>query len=95
MSQTLKMSSNQTSQLPDHDTIDELESTPPTETIPVGSGRAPWIIRYMMHLIILWSVGYVILQPESNYINYITAVLLVLWSAYNLLAMKKKWPPFP
>jgi hypothetical protein len=67
----------------------------PKETIPIGPGGAPWIIRYLIHLIILWSVGYVILQPESNYINYITAVLLVLWSAYHLLAMKKKWPPFP
>jgi hypothetical protein len=38
---------------------------------------------------------YVLYRPESNAIDYITAVLLVLWSAYNLIATKKKWPPFP
>ena len=74
---------------------EETESSPLKETIDIGSGGFPWIIRYMIYFIIGWSVFYVIYQPESNYINYITAVLLVIWSAYNLLAIKKKWPPFP
>jgi hypothetical protein len=72
------------------------ESSPyQPDKIEVTAGPMPAFIRYMPHVIILWSVGYVLYQPESNYINYITAVLLVLWSAYNLIAVKKKWPPFP
>ena len=74
---------------------EEIDSSPPKETIDIGSGGFPWIIRYMIHFIIWGTVFYVIYQPESNYINYITAVLLVIWSAYNLLAIKKKWPSFP
>ncbi len=73
----------------------ETEAPPCKETIPIGQGGFPWIIRYMIHFIILWGVFYVIYQPESNYINYINAILLVIWSAYTLLASKKKWPPFP
>lgn len=65
------------------------------DQIETGRGPMPAFIRYMPHAIILWSVGYVLYQAESNYINYITAVLLVLWSGYNLIAVKKKWPPFP
>lgn len=65
------------------------------DEIEVVRGPMPAFIRYMPHAIILWSVGYVLYQAESNYINYITAILLVLWSAYTLMAVKKKWPPFP
>jgi hypothetical protein len=65
------------------------------DKIEVVRGPVPAFIRYMPHAIILWSVGYVLYQAESNYINYITTALLVLWSAYNLIAVKKKWPPFP
>jgi hypothetical protein len=65
------------------------------DKIEVVKGPMPAFIRYMPHAIILWSVGYVLYQAESNYLNYITAALLVLWSAYNLTAVKKKWPPFP
>ena len=65
------------------------------DKIEVVRGPMPAFIRYMPHVIILWSVGYVLYQAESNYINYITTALLVLWSAYNLIAAKKKWPPFP
>lgn len=65
------------------------------DKIEVVRGPMPAFIRYMPHAIILWSVGYVLYQLESNYINYVTAVLLVLWSAYNLMAVRKKWPPFP
>ena len=72
------------------------ESSPyQPDKIEVIPKPMPAFIRYMPHIIILGSVGYVLLQPESNYINYITAVLLVLWSAYNLIAAKKKWPPIP
>jgi hypothetical protein len=65
------------------------------DQMEVGRGAMPAFIRYMPHAIILWSVGYVLYQIESNYINYITAALLVLWSVYNLMAAKKKWPPIP
>lgn len=72
------------------------ESSPyQPDKIEVKSGPMPAFIRYMPHVIILWSVGYVLYQSESNYINYITAFLLVVWSVYNLMAVKKKWPPFP
>lgn len=73
----------------------ETETPPVKETIPIGQGGFPWVIRYLIHFIILWSVFYIIYQPESNYINYINAALLVIWSIYNLLAPKMKWPPFP
>jgi hypothetical protein len=72
------------------------ESSPyQPDKLEIKKGAMPAFIRYMPHAIILWSVGYVLYQVESNYINYITAVLLVLWSGYNLIAVKKKWPPFP
>ncbi len=73
----------------------ETGSSPAKETIAIEQGGFPWIIRYMIHFIIWWGVFYVLYQPESNYINYINAVLLVSWSTYSLLAAKKKWPPFP
>ncbi len=73
----------------------ETEAPPFKETVSIGQGGFPWVIRYMIHFIILWGVFYVIYQPESNYINYINAILLVIWSAYTLIASKKKWPPFP
>lgn len=65
------------------------------EQIQAGHGAMPAFVRYLPHLIILWSVGYVLIQAESNLFNYIATVLLVLWSGYHLIAMKKKWPPFP
>ena len=74
---------------------EESESPPTKETIAIGPGGFPWIIRYMVHIIIWWGVFYVLYQPDSNYINYITAVLLVIWSTYNIVATKKKWPAFP
>jgi hypothetical protein len=81
---------------------DQVPAGPPEETSPyqaehieAGQGAMPAVIRYLPHLIILWSVGYVLTQAESNFYNYIAAVLLVLWSGYHLIAMKKKWPPFP
>lgn len=80
----------------DTDLFFQQETSPyQPDKIEVVRGPMPAFIRYMPHAIILWSVGYVLYQAESNTINYITAVLLVLWSAYNLTAMKKKWPPFP
>jgi hypothetical protein len=65
------------------------------DRIETGRGVMPAFIRYMPHAIILWSVGYVLYQAESNTINYIAAALLVLWSGYTLIAAKKKWPPVP
>ena len=80
----------------DADLFFQQETSPyQPDKIEVVRGPLPAFIRYMPHAIILWSVGYVLYQVESNYLNYITAVLLVLWSVYNLTAMKKKWPPFP
>ena len=80
----------------DTDLFFQQETSPyQPDKIEVVRGPMPAFIRYMPHAIILWSVGYVLYQAESNIINYITAVLLVLWSAYNLIAVKKKWPPFP
>ena len=80
----------------DTDLFFQQETSPyQPDKIEVVRGPMPAFIRYMPHAIILWSVGYVLYQAESNTINYITAVLLVLWSAYNLIAVKKKWPPFP
>ena len=80
----------------DTDLFFQQETSPyQPDKIEVVRGPMPTFIRYMPHAIILWSVGYVLYQAESNTINYITAVLLVLWSAYNLIAVKKKWPPFP
>jgi hypothetical protein len=74
----------------------EQESSPyQPDRLEAGRGPMPAVIRYLPHAIILWSVGYVLYQVESNFINYITAVLLLLWSGYNLMAVKKKWPPFP
>jgi hypothetical protein len=72
------------------------ESSPyQPDEIEIEQGPVPAFVRRLPHLIILWSVGYVVIQAESNIINYVTAALLVLWSGYNLLAVKKKWPPFP
>ncbi len=65
------------------------------ERIERGQGSLPAFIRYMPHAIILWSTGYVFFQAESNLVNYVTAVLLLVWSGYHLLAARKKWPPFP
>jgi hypothetical protein len=65
------------------------------EQIETGRGPLPAFIRYMPHVIIGWSVAYVLYQAESNLINYLTAALLVLWSGYHLLAVKYKWPPIP
>ena len=80
----------------DTDLFFQQETSPyQPDKIEVVRGPMPAFIRYMPHAIILWSVGYVLYQVESNTINYITAVLLVLWSVYNLIAVKKKWPPFP
>jgi len=80
----------------DTDLFFQQETSPyQPDKIEVVRGPMPAFIRYMPHAIILWSVGYVLYQTESNTINYITAVLLILWSAYNLIAVKKKWPPFP
>ncbi len=80
----------------DADLFFQQETSPyQPDKIEVVRGPMPAFIRYMPHAIILWSIGYVVYQAESNYLNYITAALLVLWSAYNLIAMKKKWPPFP
>lgn len=80
----------------DSDLFFQQETSPyQPDQIEVRKSAMPAFIRYMPHAIILWSVGYVLWQFESNYINYITAVLLVLWSAYNLIAIKKKWPPIP
>jgi hypothetical protein len=73
----------------------EIETPPVKETIPIRQGGFPWVIRYLIHFIILWGVFYIIYQPESNFINYINAALLVIWSVYNLLAPKMKWPSFP
>lgn len=80
----------------DSDLFFQQESSPyQPDNLEAGRGAMPAFIRYMPHAIILWGVGYVLFQSESNYINYITAVLLVLWSAYNLIAVKKRWPPIP
>jgi hypothetical protein len=65
------------------------------DQIETGRGAMPAFIRYMPHGIVLWSVGYVLYQVESNTINYIATALLVLWSGYTLIAAKKKWPPVP
>ena len=90
------MTSDQLKEPTDPDLFFQKETSPyQPDNLETGKGPMPAFIRYLPHAIILWSVGYVLLQKESNYINYITAVLLVLWSAYNLIAMKKKWPPFP
>jgi hypothetical protein len=90
------MTSNQDKKPIDPNLFFQQEDSPyQPDNLEAGRGPMPAFIRYLPHVIILWSVGYVLLQDESNYINYITAVLLVLWSAYNLIAMKKKWPPFP
>ena len=62
------------------DQIPTEPESPLKETIPIGQGGFPWIIRYMIHFIILGTVIYVIYQPESNYINYINAVLLLISS---------------
>ncbi len=86
-------SNNKSSSLPNQ--AQEIEAPPFKETIPIEQGGFPWVIRYMIHFIILWGVFYVIYQPESNYINYINAVFLIIWSTYTLLAGKKKWPSFP
>lgn len=86
---------------PDNEPVDtdlffQQETSPyQPDQIEVVRGAMPAFIRYMPHAIILWGVGYVLYQIESNYINYITAALLVLWSVYNLMAAKKKWPPIP
>lgn len=72
------------------------ESSPyQPEEIEIEQGPMPAFIRWLPHLIILWSVGYVVIQTESNIINYVTAAVLVLWSGYNLLAVKKGWFKFP
>jgi hypothetical protein len=90
------MSSRQDKEQIDPTLFFQQETSPyQPDKLEAGRGAMPAFIRYMPHAIILWSVGYVLYQVESNYINYITAVLLVLWSAYNLIAVKKKWPPFP
>lgn len=89
-------SSNQDEQQVDPGQYYQQEASPyQPDGLEPGRGAMPVFIRYMPHVIILWSVGYVLVQVESNLINYITAALLVLWSGYNLLAVKKKWPPIP
>ena len=65
------------------------------DQIEAGRGSMPALIRVMPHIIIVWGVGYVLYQAESNLINYIAVTLLMLWSGYTLIAVKKKWPPFP
>ncbi|MBI1878539.1 MAG: hypothetical protein HYR94_09980 [Chloroflexi bacterium] len=90
------MTSSQEKEPVDSNLFFQQETSPyQPDKIEVVRGAMPAFIRYMPHAIILWSVGYVLYQSESNYINYITAVLLVLWSTYNLIAMKKKWSPIP
>lgn len=90
------MTSSQDKQPVDPDLFFQQETSPyQPDKIETGRGSLPAFIRYLPHAIILWSVGYVLYQAESNYLNYITAALLVLWSGYNLIAVKKKWPPFP
>lgn len=85
-----------TDEISDQDQAPAGETSPyPAEQIDAGQGAMPAIIRYLPHLIILWSVGYVLYQTESNLYNYAATILLVLWSGYHLIAMKKKWPPFP
>ena len=72
------------------------ESSPyQPDEIEIDQGPMPAFIRWLPHLIIGWSVGYVVIQAESNLINYLTAGLLLLWSGYNLLAARKNWPPIP
>jgi hypothetical protein len=90
------MTSNQDKKTVDPDLFFQQETSPyQPDKLEIKKGPMPAFIRYMPHAIILASVAYVLYQPESNYINYITAVLLLLWSGYNLIAVKKKWPPFP
>lgn len=84
-----------TDKISGQDQAPEEASPDQAEHIEAGQGAIPAFIRYLPHLIILWSVGYVLIQAESNLFNYIATVLLVLWSGYHLIAMKKKWPPFP
>jgi len=88
--------SNQTGEANNADRFFQQEVSPyQPDKIEIGRGAMPALIRYMPHGIILWSVGYVLYQVESNTINYIAAALLVLWSGYTLIAAKKKWPPVP
>jgi hypothetical protein len=90
------MSNSQDKEPVDPNLFFQQETSPyQSDKLEAGRGGMPAFIRYMPHVIILWSVGYVLIQAESNYINYITAILLILWSVYNLVAVKKKWPPFP
>lgn len=90
------MTASQDKKPVDSDLFFQQETSPyQPDKIETGRGSLPTFIRYLPHAIILWSVGYVLYQAESNYLNYITVVLLVFWSGYNLIAVKKKWPPFP
>lgn len=73
----------------------EEEAPYQADRLETGKGALPPLIRYMPHVIIWGSIGYVYLQAESNAINHLTSAFLVLWSVYNLIAFKKKWPPFP
>jgi hypothetical protein len=90
------MNSSQDRQSADPNRFFEEEDSPyQPDDIQPGQGAMPAFIRYMPHLIILWGIGYVLYQAESNYINYIMIALLILWSGYNLIAARKKWPPIP
>jgi hypothetical protein len=90
------MNSSQDQEAVDAHLFFQQESSPyQPDRLEPGQGAMPAFIRYMPHLIILWMVGYILYQAESNYLDYIAAVLLVLWSGYNLIAVKKNWPPFP
>ena len=80
----------------DPDWFFQRESSPyQPDQIEAGRGSMPTLVRYMPHVIIVWGMGYVLFQAESNLINYVAATLLLLWSGYTLIAIKKKWPPFP
>lgn len=90
-------SSNQRNRQPvTSDQFFQQETTPyQPDRLETGQGAMPAPIRYLPHIIIAWGVGYVLYQAESNFINYAAAALLVLWSGYTLIAVKKQWPPFP
>lgn len=80
----------------DPDRYFEQESSPyQPESLEPGAGPMPAAIRWLPHLIILWGVGYVWVQAESSLINYVAALLLVIWSIYTLIAIAQKWPPVP
>ena len=52
----------------DTDLFFQQETSPyQPDKIEVVRGPMPAFIRYMPHAIILWSVGYVLYQTESNY----------------------------